>query len=98
MKTFKNYNNINYLDKVNRINTKYANVANNSIVVFGDRHLKYLRPDIEIRNPYTSTNPDERESWSNLSNYFRCDIKERLIRSFIRTSSTRSRKIKSGNF
>ena len=65
MKIIKNYNNTNYLDTVNRINTKYANVTNNSIVVFGERDLKYLRPNIEIRNPISSINPDERESWSN---------------------------------
>jgi len=81
MKTIKNYNNVNYVENINTITKKYSDISNNSIVVFGDRELKYLRPDLELRHPHHSNNPEKRESWAQFIK--RIDISNKNIYLFL---------------
>lgn len=60
---------INYLDYTQQMQAKYKELPDNAIIVFGQRELKYLRPNIRMAEPknpeYTSVN----ETWDDfLSN------------------------------
>ncbi|NQU87730.1 MAG: hypothetical protein HQ541_18420, partial [Mariniphaga sp.] len=65
VKTYIKYGGASYHATVDDVSKKYSIVPPNSIVVFGINHLRYLRTDIELRRPYSSNKPEERESWSN---------------------------------
>ncbi len=41
----------NYIDNIEKIKSDFRNVEAGSVVIFGDNHLNYLRPDISITSP-----------------------------------------------
>ncbi|WP_069471997.1 hypothetical protein [Candidatus Marithrix sp. Canyon 246] len=57
-----------YNETIQNIEKKYADVDKNSIVVFGNIHLKYLYTDIQIGKPFYLPYYTNKESWSNFIN------------------------------
>lgn len=54
---------ISYLDNIGNISTLIKNIPKNSVLVFGDRNILYLRPDISIASPYYKPFFPSKESW-----------------------------------
>ena len=61
-------NNMTYNDTKHNTIDIYSKVENNSIVVFGPIHLKYLRTDIELRQPFALPYRDHKENWTDFLN------------------------------
>tara|TARA_R110000737_G_scaffold335362_1_gene354111 strand:+ start:4070 stop:5506 length:1437 start_codon:yes stop_codon:yes gene_type:complete len=53
-----------YLENTKNIEKKYNEVKRNSIVIFGERDLKYLRTDLQIRYPFKLPYHAEKEMWN----------------------------------
>lgn len=54
---------INYLKHINGIKKKYAKLTDNAVVIFGERELKYLRPNIRIASPKKVPDSTYNETW-----------------------------------
>ena len=50
-------------DKTERFILAYAAARDTAVVVFGERELKYLRPNIKIAYPKEMTESNYNESW-----------------------------------
>ena len=55
----------NYLKHIETIKEEYSSLPDNAVVVFGDRELKYLRPNIKIATPKRTSDKISYETWDN---------------------------------
>ncbi len=55
--------NLNFLIHIDKMKKIYAKLPDTAVVVFGERELKYLRPNIKIAYPKEMTESNYNESW-----------------------------------
>jgi hypothetical protein len=54
-----------YSETVGAIKEKYVDVEESSVVIFGEKHLKYLRTDLRVRIPGIPSGQRTKETWDN---------------------------------
>ena len=79
----------NYLTHIDRMHKKYAKLPDNAVVIFGERELKYLRPNIRIASPKIAHDLTHNETWDNF--LLNLDVTSQI---FVETGH-RSRKLNS---
>ena len=58
-----NFKNSHYSSTKDKISKIYENVESNSIVVFSQIDLRYLRLDLQFENPYSLPYNNKKEEW-----------------------------------